>query len=557
MSGLMRAEPTWTKSKEGDFHDRYGPGKKVSSLRLVDKVIEGDLDLRGMTVRDGTSFFNVRVKGDLRADEARFLGGFEARRLIVEGQVHFYSCRFAKLLRIDEGQFHQGLSFDGSDFQSELVLHGVKVENAPLSMNEVQVAGGLELQQAKLAEGLRLDKSKVQGWADFSGLKGKEISASGCEFASGLELRAVEISDALRLNDAQVKDSFSLRDAQIGGAFDARRAVFKGRVDGVRLSAGPLIWSGVLFEAPLSLARCQLDKIDAPELSARAEVDFTGSQVRGPSSFVASSWSKLDLSNSVFDGSLDFDRAQFESVRAFKTVINGDFRARDTGCSGSWSFEEARVDGDASFDKASVHGDLTLSHAVFERRLDLRLRVLEGKVNLTDARAAYPNASAKTFLDRFSDAPEEAAASCLVLRDWLKSQNQYDEMDLASYRLRCLQRRVRSQLWRAWPGALFEWILVDLSSGYGLRPWRVLRTVALLILTMTALFFTHPEAIESGFDGSLLGSLRLSLTRFTGAADDVVFRSGHWLATLALLESFCGVFMSALFVGTLTRKLAR
>lgn len=556
MSGLIRAEEAWTKRSSNDHHDKYGPGKKVSSLRLVDKVIEGDLDLRGMTVRDTASFFNVIVKGDLRADEARFLGGFEARRFIVEGQVHFYSCRFAKLVRIDEGQFKKGLSFDGSDCQSELVLHGVEVQGAPLSLVEVQVSGGLELQEARLEKGLRLDKSNVTGWADLSGLNGQSLSASGCVFGSGLELRAVDIKEQVKLDDAKVKDSFSLRDAEIGG-MDARRSVFQGRFDGVRLKSGPLVWSGAVFEKTVTLARSDLSSIEAKELKATEDVDLTESHVRGKSQFQRSSWKQLNLSSSIFDGPVDFDDADFTALTAVKTSINGDFKGRQISCLEDVNFEEARIDGDASFDRASISGNLNLSHSVFERRLDLRLKELHGTVNFKDARAAYPNASAKLFLDALSPNPEDAADSCLVLRDWLKSQNQYEEMDSASYRLRCLQRKARARFWRNIPGAFLEWLFVDLSSGYGLKPWRVLRTVAAVILGMTWLFYSHPEAIEAGLNGSLGSSFRLALTRFTGAADGVSFVSTHWLATLALAESFCGVFLSALFVGTLTRKLAR
>ncbi|MDF1663202.1 MAG: hypothetical protein P1V97_15610 [Planctomycetota bacterium] len=557
MSGLIRAEIPSTKESRAEYHDKFGPGKKVSSLRLVDKVIEGDLDLRGMTVRDTASFFNVIVKGDLRADEARFLGGFEARRLIVEGQVHFYSCRFEKLVRIDEGHFKNGLSFDGSDCQAELVLHGVEVQRAPLSLVEVQVSGGLELQEARLEKGLRLDKSTVSGWADFSGLQGESLSANSCVFGSGLELRAVDIKGQVNLSDATVKDSFSLRDAEVGGEIDARRTVFQGRFDGVRLKSGALIWSGTVFEKAASLARCEVLRIEAQDLTAKADVNFTQSHVRGKSLFRGSAWQNLDISASVFDGSVDFEGAQFNRLTAVSAVINGDFGGRQICCRDGVNFEEARIDGDATFDRGTISHGINFSHSVFERRLDLRLDELEGTVDFRDARAAYPNASAKLFLNSFSKDPEEAAGSCLVLRDWLKSQNQYEEMDLASYRLRCLQRRARAKLWRNKPGALLEWLFVDLSSGYGLKPWRVLRTVAAVILTMTWLFYSHPEAIEAGLNGSLGSSFRLALTRFTGAADGVSFAPSHWLATLALAESFCGVFLSALFVGTLTRKLAR
>jgi hypothetical protein len=107
-------------------------------------------------------------------------------------------------------------------------------------------------------------------------------------------------------------------------------------------------------------------------------------------------------------------------------------------------------------------------------------------------------------------------------------------------------------------GAFFEWALVDLTTSYGFKPWRIVATIFLVVVAGSLLFAANPQAFESDFDGSLAASFRLSLSRLTGASlDRIRIHPNHWVETAGILESFLGVFVSALFVGTLTRKLAR
>jgi hypothetical protein len=559
MSGLIAPTTAWTDKTSGEHYDRYGPGKKVSCLRLVDRVIQGDLDLRGMTVRGRASLFNVVIEGDLRADEARFLGGFEGRRLIVRGRVLFYSCRFGDIVRIDEGHFHGGLGFDGSDCHSEVVLEGVNVGAGALSFVEARIGGGLELQSSTLSHGLVLDQAQLEGWADLSGMKAKKLSATATVFASGLELRSTQIQGDVKLSDARIKGTTSLRDAKFGGILDARRGIFEGRFDGVRLQCNGIRMAGVEFQREVTLCASNLADLDAPEMTARSSFDLSKSHIAGIVSCPRSEFSGLlNLSEAVIDGNFDVSQSRWQEFHGWRASFNGDLKCDRTTSWGRLNFKEARVDGDGTFDGSIVHGPFELDNSVFERRLDLRLGEIDGTISLADARAAYPTVCLDTFLKAFDGDPMKAADTCLVLRDWLKSQNQYDDMDRASYRLKRLYRQSRSRSFGGFLAAFLEWLFVDLTTGYGLKPWRIVRAIVLVVFIMALLFLSSPEGFERGLDGSLWGALGLSLSRLTGGfIEGVHFKSGHWLETLALMESFFGVFLSALFVGTLTRKLAR
>lgn len=538
--------------------DRYGPGKRVSRLRLEDKVIKGDLDLRGMTIKNECQLFNVVVEGDLRADEARFLGSFEARRLTVRGRVQFYSCQFGGLVRLDEAVFKRGARFAGSRFESELVLEGLKINGGDLDLNDCEVAAGLELERAQIHGDLRLEHAQLGGWVDMSEYQGRNLHAKRARFASGLELRSAHFGGSIDLSDVEVQGDVSARGASLGARLDLRRSVFENRVDLVRLECRDVFLDGAQFSKELCLSAVEARRLQAVEAQVLGALKLEEARLSADLNLQGAHLLELDLSQSRVGGDLRAKSLQVSTWMAEGMSVEGDVLA--SGLQAQWlRFQGLRVEGDARFEGALVTQLLDLRKTVFERRLDIRFDNSPLRCMLQDARAAYPNLRYRDFAERFCDDPFEAAQSCLVLRDWLKIQNQYEDMDRASFLLRTLQRQERATHFLGFIPAFFEWLLVALPTGYGLRPWRIVVTMLALTLALAGLYWIELEAfISTQGSISFADTLRFSLARFVGQdLPGLQLRPGHWIESVALAQKALGVFLTALFVGTLTRKLAR
>lgn len=97
--------------------------------------------------------------------------------------------------------------------------------------------------------------------------------------------------------------------------------------------------------------------------------------------------------------------------------------------------------------------------------------------------------------------------------------------------------------------------LLNLTSGYGERPSRVIGVSAGTILLFSALFAAVlPQSPYGTPIGHLILSLESFVTLVLGGAENV---RQPWVRLLAQIEGFIGAFLIALFVFTLTRSIHR
>jgi len=108
---------------------------------------------------------------------------------------------------------------------------------------------------------------------------------------------------------------------------------------------------------------------------------------------------------------------------------------------------------------------------------------------------------------------------------------------------------------------VFSWCF-----GYGVRPWRVVGTIAVVVLAFGFLFAVahatgHVEAHPTGatrpaFDSPLLNGLYFSAITFaTVGYGDV--RALGWAASAAMVEGFLGILLNAALVVVIFRKMIR
>ena len=116
--------------------------------------------------------------------------------------------------------------------------------------------------------------------------------------------------------------------------------------------------------------------------------------------------------------------------------------------------------------------------------------------------------------------------------------------------------------WRWWGNLIMLlWLIIhELLFGYGERPIRVVIAAVSVILGFGLFYFLFPlpELFAAGGAGiwrRLLDSLYFSLASFTTVGyGGWVEYPDNWLRYVGGLESFIGMFMTALFLVTFTRK---
>ena len=113
---------------------------------------------------------------------------------------------------------------------------------------------------------------------------------------------------------------------------------------------------------------------------------------------------------------------------------------------------------------------------------------------------------------------------------------------------------------------LVEWLRrwsVNFISGYGERPWRVVRVISLSLIGFSFIYFDY-SPIELSLDG--VGNLteRALQARYFSAASSTALGYGSWVGQdlglvkyVGAAQSFVGTFLTALLLVTFTRRWMR
>lgn len=108
--------------------------------------------------------------------------------------------------------------------------------------------------------------------------------------------------------------------------------------------------------------------------------------------------------------------------------------------------------------------------------------------------------------------------------------------------------------------AFFWLVSFELLFGYGERPFRISFAAAFVVVVFALIFFLYPPTDIAGSNGKellprLWHSIYFSLVSFTTLGyGGWVGHPDSWIRSLGGLESFIGLFITAMFLVTFTRK---
>ena len=152
-----------------------------------------------------------------------------------------------------------------------------------------------------------------------------------------------------------------------------------------------------------------------------------------------------------------------------------------------------------------------------------------------------------------------------LYREWVCKRLEAQEQLTGRLSWRHPWRTLRALNLRWWRTLMyFLWLAVhELLFGYGERPMRIVYTAAAVVLGFALLYFLYPLSELRALGGSQLmdrwwQSLYFSLVSFTTLGyGGWIDHPDNWLRYLGGVQSFIGLFITAMYLVTFTRKWTR
>ncbi|MBI3925522.1 MAG: pentapeptide repeat-containing protein [Armatimonadetes bacterium] len=510
----------------------------------------GTVDLRGSTVEGAAVFEDCRFEELFLSETTRFACRAVFLRCtfreavfdtaVFEEGIHLRHCRFLGTAR-----------FQGATFGGEVRMEGTRFDRG-MNFEYCHFAGALEMEDGEVGGTARFGRAEILGWADFSRTRFEAADFLRCRFQSGAEFREAVFGRRFNFVEVDVAREAIFREARFGGTADFskvrvgrtldlvrtrfdRGASLEGAVCGSDVHLQSSIWKGPARMSGLrSVGHVHLDRarMSSPLrfLEGLIGRDLTMRNLR--------CFSRVDVRRLAVAGRVDLselecsDSLVLEELTAPELVLEGAYCSRDLLLCGA-QVGRLVLDG--------VQVDNTLDGAGL--RVQSELACMGAQVGQLDL--GYAQVRGKLASQIRTD-PQRGKEEFSFLARGFQARSRYEDMDEATLMERRMSRR--SRLTRsAWNGVpcLLEWLFVDMACGYGLRPFRLLATTAVVVLCFGIVYAVGSQNLGGG-----LGS---SVVAFLSPDHSIEFE----MPLIAVVESVLGIFLTALFIGTLTRKLAR
>jgi hypothetical protein len=173
------------------------------------------------------------------------------------------------------------------------------------------------------------------------------------------------------------------------------------------------------------------------------------------------------------------------------------------------------------------------------------------------AQLIKPFRAAPVFREASIEHYEAALRANRLVATALRAQGMTEDADLFLFRAQLMQRELCIQR-----GKYGQWIFslfVEISSGYGYRPLRIVGAYGLVLTVFAAIFWAlgiHSFAAEPGWQ-ALWDSFLVSLSAIHGRATFETLGAWTPAAWVAAVESVIGIVIEGVFVAMLIQRLFR
>jgi hypothetical protein len=482
-------------------------GQDNYPLDLRDVHVEGDLILTKAVVEPPLWLHGASIDGELRCERTRFAEHVSFREITCAGAV---AC--------DRATFAHNLDVDDAVFRSDASFYAIAVEF--VSFVGTTVRGEFDFHQTTVRDNAHVHDMHVTGPVNFN-----KIDASArfwCfnnVFEDDVEMEKAVVGGPAFFDYTEFRGSVNYWNTTFEGRVRWKETVFDGEVDATDLTTE-------------STAKCLRPvvggDVDFSRLTATRGLWITAPT--GPDGdreivFEQATIEEGKLEKSV-DGRLEYDLTE---------ATIGDVRVNpepSTGFQG-YHFERTRFEG----------FDFTAYHDVLDRR-NWNLLAPDGSEDLATSGVEETYLKAKNGAKIVGDA---TAAAEFFRKEMIHRRRNH-----------AARTRHADESWSYRAKAAGRWFasaLLDVTTGYGERPWRVIACSAGCIGLFTVVYMT--VMATPPYDTSL-GYLVFSIESFIALVlGGAVPVQTPLIRFIAQIEGFMGAFFIALFVFTLTRSIQR
>ena len=336
--------------------------------------------------------------------------------------------------------------------------------------------------------------------------------------------------------------------------------LYTGKHDPEKIIPGSFYFDGSTFAGNLTLSKANIKgSLYLNDANGHGEIDLTALEI-GHS---------LVLSKSYFRGMLRCDGATLKrDLASYKTRFKEEVSFNSISCDNAalcnssfdngFTMRSAKIENVLNLNNVDVDGKADFFKCKFDRIFFLNF--------LTDYFLINRDCLGKHLTSEKLKNYEQAKIEYGILKHSFQMQNLYKDMDWAYYHF-CRNRR-KSILQKSKSPfkkiiSFFDWLLLDLGFGYGTRPMNIAVVACSVILIFALFFYYVPQGLvdTNGYPLKyiqFLDSIYLSIVTFACMDyGDCYPLFSHWLKHLCALEGLLGIFLTTLFVATISRKIIR
>jgi len=395
--------------------------------------------------------------------------------------------------------------------------------------------------------------------------RGEPVFIAHAIISGKLDLAEIEL-DAVQYGPwwgRVVKSEINISDSEFEEEVDLSWAVFEKPV---------AFWKGP--ESPHrkpSITTCRFNKEVSFFMSKFNEgVNFYKAEFAKQVNFTTTEFNNgAGFCQTRFDKDVDFERARFSSSYFAGTWFAGDTDLSSAVFDGNAVFDGARFDGEANFRSAEFNKEAVFSHVGFNKGADLRDATFGAKISFVSTTLETMKIDWKQIKGVVWDNDTRTSTRKLAydeqfyifLIKTFKEHGQFRDADEAYYDYRSRTRKFKKCYD---PTRVIEVIFLDLSCGYGVKPFRALLFGMAIILIFSGLYYQFEAIKNRGKLDSIpkfKDALYFSVNTFTrvGHGDWYPTEEFLWVwkikicrfRTLAMLEGLLGWLILALFLITL------
>jgi hypothetical protein len=501
------------------------------------------------------SFWEVEALGSFFFRKAHFQGRTQFGRVQLAAKTSWNEAVFEEEFSIFDSTIQGDLFFSRASFAKEVKFRSVHFRGG-LGMEKVQILGFFGITNSDIEDRFILTESQLEGLTAFGLEIGTWASLAKCTLQGDVSLGGIRVGTKIPLQETQSQQPAEIQDSQ--SLQSSKVPEEKGEKD-KKIILGSFYAGDSLFYGNLNLSKARIHgQVDLEQTNGHGEFDLSNISV-GQDLVLSKSYfrSMVHLEGAEFQN-LFCHRTRFKEEASFNHLKGKNVSLAGTSFDGGFTLRSATISDVLTLNEVDVDGKIDLFKTTFK---DIYFNHLLVDHFLVD-RSAFGKQLTSEYRKNYTQAKNEYS----VLKQAFLQRSNYQDMDWAYYRFCRASRKEKKFSWlRPWRifSTFFDWLLLDIGFGYGTRPMNIGGVALALILGFACIFYYNPQGLI-GPENVPLTSLTfpsacyLSIITFASMDyGDCSPTFNHDLKYLFSLEGLLGIFLTTLFVATISRKIIR